>query len=64
MSHGRPVGARAVGWGLVLALLLIVAVVAVTWQASSPLVFLLYPALVLGALGLLALGVLWALRHF
>ena len=60
----RPVGGRAVGWGLVLAVALIVAVVTVTWQAPSPLVFLLYPALVLGALWLLALAVLWALRHF
>jgi hypothetical protein len=43
---------------------LVVVLVAVTWRASSPLVFLLYPVLVLGALGLIALAVLWALRHF
>ncbi|MGQ0569970.1 MAG: hypothetical protein ACT4P5_10650 [Armatimonadota bacterium] len=43
---------------------LIVAIVVVTWKASSPLLFLLYPLLVLGVLALLALAVLWALRHF
>jgi len=43
---------------------LIVAVVAVTWKASSPLLFLLYPALLLGVLGLLSMAVLWTLRLF
>jgi hypothetical protein len=58
------VNARFVGVGLIVAAAFVGAIVAVTWQASSPLVFLLYPALVLGALGLVAMAVLWSLRHF
>jgi hypothetical protein len=60
----RILGARSVGRGVVVALILIAAIVAVTWKASSPLLFLLYPALILGVLGLLAMAALWALRHF
>jgi hypothetical protein len=50
--------------GVVLAAVLIVGIVLVTWKATSPLLFLLYPILVLGVLALLAMAVLWALRHF
>lgn len=52
------------GWGVLVAMVLIAGAVAVTWKASSPLLFLLYPALVLGVIGLLAMAVLWTLRHF
>jgi hypothetical protein len=44
--------------------LAVVGTVLVTWKAASPITFLLYPVLVLGGLALLALGGLWALRHF
>jgi hypothetical protein len=64
MRPARPLRGRTVGWGLIVAAALVAAVVLVTWRATSPLLFLLYPVLVLGALALLALGVLWALRHF
>lgn len=60
----RHLGSRTVGWGVVVATALIAAIVLVTWKATSPLLFLLYPALVLGALALLAMAVLWAMRHF
>jgi hypothetical protein len=49
---------------LAVALVLVVTIVLVTWKASSPLLFLLYPVLVLGVLALLALAVLWVFRHF
>ncbi len=60
----RHLGSRTVGWGVVVAAALIAAIVLVTCRATSPLLFLLYPVLVLGALALLAMAVLWALRHF
>jgi hypothetical protein len=60
----RRLGARTVGWGLLAAGGLVVALVLITWKATSPLFFLLYPLLVLGALALVAMGVLWALKHF
>lgn len=60
----RHLGSRTVGWGVVVAAALIAAIVLVTCRAMSPLLFLLYPVLVLGALALLAMAVLWALRHF
>jgi drug/metabolite transporter (DMT)-like permease len=60
----RHLRSRTVGWGLVIAVVLVVAIVLVTWRASSPLFFLLYPILVLGVLALLAMAVLWAFRHF
>ncbi len=53
-----------VGWGVIVAVVLIGATVLLTWTASTPLAFLLYPVLVFGALALLGLGVLWAVRHF
>jgi hypothetical protein len=60
----RHLRTRTVGWGVAVAVGLIVAIVLVTWKATSPLFFLLYPVLVLGVLALLAMAVLWALRHF
>ncbi len=60
----RPLRSRAVGWGLALAAALVAVLILVTWKAASPLLFLLYPVLVLGVLALLAMAVLWALRHF
>lgn len=60
----RRLRSRTVGWGVVAAAVLVVAIVLVTWKATSPLLFLLYPILVLGVLALLAMAVLWALRHF
>lgn len=60
----RRLQSRTVGWGVVAAAALVVTIVLVTWKATSPLLFLLYPILVLGVLVLLALAVLWALRHF
>lgn len=60
----RPLRSRAVGWGLAAALVMVGAIVLVTWKGSSPLLFLLYPPLVLGGLALLALAVLWLFRHF
>lgn len=64
MRSPRRLPSRAVGWGAVAAAALVVATVLVTWKATTPLLFLLYPLLVLGVLALLALAVLWALRHF
>jgi hypothetical protein len=60
----RPLRSRTVGWGLAAAAILVVVTVLVTWKASSPLLFLLYPLLVLGVLALLALAALWLFRHF
>lgn len=62
-SHYR-LRSRAVGWGVVATAALVVATVLVTWEATTPMLFLLYPLLVLGVLVLLALAVLWALSHF
>lgn len=59
----RQLRSRTVGWGVVAATALVAILIAVTWNASSPLLFLLYPVLVLGALSLLAMAVLWTLRH-
>lgn len=60
----RRLGSRTVGWGLVAAAVFVIALVLVTWKATSPLFFLLYPLLVLGVLALVAMAVLWALKHF
>ncbi len=60
----RHIRSRTVGWGVVVAAALMAAIVLVTWKATSPLLFLLYPVMVLGALALLAMAVLWAMRHF
>ena len=60
----RRLHSRTVGWGVVVATALVAALIVVTWKASNPLLFLLYPVLVLGVLALLAMAVLWALRHF
>jgi hypothetical protein len=57
----RPLGSRTVAWGLALAGGPTVAIVLITWRGTSPVLSLLYPLLLLGVL---ALGVLWALRHF
>jgi len=62
--HSRRLRSRTVGWGLVAAAVFVIALVLVTWKATSPLLFLLYPVLVLGVLALLAMAVLWALKHF
>ncbi|MBI3997992.1 MAG: hypothetical protein HY355_03085 [Armatimonadetes bacterium] len=60
----RHFRSRTVGWGVALAAVLVAAIVLVTWKATNPLLFLLYPVLVLGVLALLAMAMLWALRHF
>ncbi|MGQ0549835.1 MAG: hypothetical protein ACT4PY_09250 [Armatimonadota bacterium] len=60
----RQLRTRTVGWGLLVAGGLVAVLILVTWKAASPLLFLLYPILVLGVLALLAMAVLWALRHF
>ncbi|MGH2375089.1 MAG: hypothetical protein ACREJ4_09085 [Candidatus Methylomirabilaceae bacterium] len=60
----RQLRSRTVGWGLLVATGLVAALILVTWKASSPLLFLLYPVMILGVLALLAMAVLWALRHF
>jgi hypothetical protein len=62
--QARRLRSRTVGWGLVAAFVLVAALVLVTWKATSPLLFLLYPLLVLGVLALVATAVLWALKHF
>lgn len=64
MRSPRRLRSRTVGWGVVAAAVLVAGMVLVTWKATTPLLFLLYPLLVLGVLALLALAVLWALRHF
>lgn len=62
MKHRlRP---RTIGWGVAIAGGLLVALVLVTWKASSPLLFLLYPLLLLSVLALLAMSALWALGHY
>jgi hypothetical protein len=63
-AGARPLSSRPIGWGLALAFVLVVVIVLVTWKATTPAAFLLYPVLVLGVLALSALAVLWALRHF
>lgn len=60
----RQLRSRTVGWGLLVATMLVAALILVTWKASSPLLFLLYPVMIVGVLALLAMAVLWALRHF
>jgi hypothetical protein len=60
----RPLRSRTVGWALAAAAVLIVTIVLVTWKASSPWLFLLYPVLVLAVLALLALAAAWLFRHF
>lgn len=60
----RQLRSRTVGWGLLVAMALVAALILVTWKASSPLLFLLYPVMIVGVLALLAMAVLWALRHF
>ncbi|HET8678578.1 MAG TPA: hypothetical protein VFM39_00550 [bacterium] len=60
----RQLRARTVGWGLLVATALVTALILITWKASSPLLFLLYPVMIVGVLALLAMAVLWALRHF
>lgn len=60
----RQLRSRTVGWGLLVATALVAALILVTWKASSPLLFLLYPVMIMGVLALLAMAVLWALRHF
>lgn len=60
----RQLRSRTVGWGLLVAIALVAALILVTWKASSPLLFLLYPVMIVGVLALLAMAVLWALRHF
>ena len=62
--HSRRLRSRTVGWGLAAAGVFVIALVLVTWKATSPLLFLLYPVLVLGVLALVATAVLWALKHF
>jgi hypothetical protein len=64
VRSARRLRGSVVGWGLAAAAALICAIVLVTWKAQSPLLFLLYPILVLGILALLAMAALWALRHF
>ncbi len=60
----RRLHSRTVGWAVLVATALVAALIVVTWKASTPLLFLLYPVLVLGVLAFLAMAVLWALRHF
>ena len=60
----RQLRSRTVGWGLLVAMALVAALILITWKASSPLLFLLYPVMIVGVLALLAMAVLWALRHF
>lgn len=60
----RQLRSRTVAWGLLVATALVAALILVTWKASSPLLFLLYPVMIVGVLALLAMAVLWALRHF
>lgn len=60
----RLLRSRTVGWGLLVATALVTALILITWKASSPLLFLLYPVMIVGVLALLAMAVLWALRHF
>ena len=62
--QARRLRSRTVGWGLAAAAVFVIALVLVTWKATSPLLFLLYPVLVLGVLALVAMAVLWALKHF
>lgn len=56
--------ARVVSWGLAAGLLLLALLIGIAWRTTSAAWFLLFPVLLLGVLGALAVGVLWGLRHF
>jgi lysylphosphatidylglycerol synthetase-like protein (DUF2156 family) len=55
-----PVALATVAAGVVLLLVL----VGIAWRSTNAVWFLLFPLLLLGVLGALAVGVLWGLRHF
>ena len=55
-----PVALGTVAGGVILLVLL----VGVAWRSTNAAWFLLFPVLLMGVLGALAVGVLWGLRHF
>lgn len=56
--------ARIVSIGVAAGITLLALLVGIAWRTTSPAWFLLFPVLLLGILGALAVGVLWGLRHF
>lgn len=60
-----PVLTAPMALGIVLAgVVLLVVLIGIAWRSTNPIWFLLFPVLLLGVLGALAVGVLWGLRHF
>ncbi len=60
-----PVLTAPVALGTVaLGFILLVVLVGIAWRSTNPVWFLLFPLLLMGVLGALAVGVLWGLRHF
>ncbi len=55
-----PVALITVVGGIILLMVL----VGIAWRTTNAAWFLLFPVLLLGILGALAVGVLWGLRHF
>lgn len=56
--------ARAVGWGLLLGMILLAVLIGIAWRTTSVAWFLLFPLLLIGVIFALGVGVLWGLRHF
>ncbi len=55
-----PVALATVVGGIILLIVL----VGIAWRSTNAAWFLLFPVLLMGILGALAMGVLWGLRHF
>jgi len=73
MNEGRdpqprrrtPVLTAPVALGVVAAgIMLLIVMIGIAWRSTNAAWFLLFPVLLMGVLGALAVGVLWGLRHF
>ncbi len=56
--------ARIVSMGVAAGIILLALLVGIAWRTTHPAWFLLFPVLLMGVFGALAVGVLWGLRHF
>ncbi len=50
--------------GVAAGIILLALLVGIAWRTTHPAWFLLFPVLLMGVFGALAVGVLWGLRHF